>query len=178
MVMSKRKGNSFERDIVNIFKKEFEDEGFMRTPHSGATFGKSNRYRMEGIDEGFSHQMTGDLVVPKKFPFSLECKAYKNFEFHQVLQGENKTLDKWIEQAKDDAEVSEKEMLIVMKFNRKGTYVCTRDLEFSKKDTVLTNYLTNFMYYKERYLIYTLDVFLSFKDSIDLIVKWKQEKTI
>ena len=69
MINGKKKGASFEREVVKVFTEHF-GKGFMRTPHSGATFGKSNRVRIDGIDEGFVNQMTGDLVVPQTFPFS------------------------------------------------------------------------------------------------------------
>ena len=116
MINGQKKGKSFEREIVHIFEKNF-GKGFMRVPQSGAAFGKSNRVRIEGIDENFVSQMTGDLVVPPGFPFNLECKAYKDFEFHQVVYGSCRKLDEWLEQAESDAEVSDKKFLLIMKLS-------------------------------------------------------------
>jgi hypothetical protein len=171
MVASKKKGNRFELEVSKILNQHF-GEGFMRTPNSGATFGKGNRYRMQGIDDGFSHQMTGDLVVPKGFPFSIECKSYKDFEFHQVLQGENKTLDGWIAQAESDAKACNKEMILIMKFSRKGSYICSTDLIDSNK-LPISNILNNYMWYKSQYLIYTLEDFLTISNEINIITDWK-----
>jgi hypothetical protein len=172
-INSKAKGSSFERDIVNRFKILFEDDGFMRTPHSGAQFGASNRHRMQGIDEGFSHQMCGDLVVPEKFPFSIECKAYKDLDFHNIINGSCTTLDEWIEQAEDDAQASDKEMLIVIKINNKGKYVCTHDLNYGPISLGSTS---NVMRYQDSYFVYSYDLFESLCDRFDIVHTWNINK--
>lgn len=170
-VNGKNKGSSFERDIVKEFKRIFNDEGFMRTPHSGATFGKTNRSRMVGIDEGFSHQMTGDLVVPSGFSFSIECKAYKDLDFHNIIKGSSKQLDEWIEQAKFDADECDKAFLLVIKINNKGKYICCKDQPLVGNQTLLD--LDNVLKYKNDYVFFSFEAFEEVAMSMKCIKEWE-----
>jgi Holliday junction resolvase len=172
-VNGKKKGNAFEREIANKFSEEFNDT-FKRVPMSGGLVGGVNRKIVEqGLREDAVEILAGDVISPEGFPFSIECKSYKDFEFHQVLQGENKVLDEWIKQAEDDAKVSNKEMFLVMKFVRKGVYVCTHNLDTSCSDNKIEEQLDNVMWYKGEYIIYTLEDFLKHKLSIDILREWK-----
>lgn len=167
-VNGKQKGNSWERDIANMFSEEFEDT-FRRVPNSGAIVGGLNRKLIkEGLRQDAVEILAGDIIVPKDFPFSLECKSYQDFEFHRVVQGSCKTLDGWIEQAESDANVSKKDFLLIMKFNRKGSFVCS--LPHS-----LQSHLENYMWYKGKYLIYTLEEFLKHKYDIEVVKEWKEK---
>ena len=172
-INSKKKGNSFELALSKDFKILFDDEGFMRSPSSGALFGQSNRYRMQGIAEGFAHQVIGDLVVPENFPFSIECKAYGELDFHNIINGKCSKLDEWIVQAEDDALASKKEMLIVIKINHKGKYVCTRNLELLDKRNV--SHLDNVLKYKNDYFFYSYKEFEAIANEMTLIKEWKDD---
>ncbi len=171
-VNSKKKGNGWEREIANLFSENFNDT-FKRVPQSGALVGGVNRKIVnDGLRSDAVEILAGDVITPKDFPFSLECKSYKDFEFHQVVSGCNKTLDKWIEQAQSDADVSKKQFLILMKFNRKGQYVCSYDLELANEKK-LSNVLSNCLIYKGVFFIYTLDEFIKYSNEILVIRDWK-----
>ena len=85
-----------------------------------------------------------------------------------------KGLEQWLEQAEDDAKVSKKKFLLLMKFNNIGSYVCSENLRTYDGDATLEVHMENFMWYKGKYLIYTLEEFLMRKESIDLLTYWKQ----
>lgn len=171
MMNSKKKGNVWELFIANLFTEHF-GQVFKRVPSSGALVGGKNRKLTEGLRSDAVEILGGDIISPINFPFSIEAKCYKDFEFHQALQGSNKTLDGWIEQAEGDAKVSGKEFLLVMKFNRKGQFVCTNDLEVGRYK--LSDALKNFIRYKDTYLIYTLEEFLELSFMLTPIIEWEK----
>jgi hypothetical protein len=172
-INSKGKGNAFERDIVKLFKVLFEDEGFERNAFSGSLYGGSNRHRMQGMNEEHTSAVCGDIICPKDFPFSIECKAYKELDFHNIINGKCTTLDEWIEQAEDDAKASNKEMLVIIKINNKGKYVCTHDLNYGPStlggmDTVLN--------YQGKFCFYSYDIFEEICKRLDLVHVWSINK--
>lgn len=121
MVNGKKKGNVFERKIANMFSDRFADytgieKPFRRNPDSGSFFGGTNISRTEIYDTDWA--VYGDLICPRNFNFSVECKHYKTAPtISSILKQEVKQWDKWIAQAKQDAEVSEKDMLIIIRYN-------------------------------------------------------------
>ena len=155
-VNSKKKGNSFELAISKILSEHF-NEKFTRVPQSGAITGGANRARTEDLREDAKEILSGDLITPKGHPISYEIKAYADEpKFHQVLLGESKKLDEWIEQSDADAKFSgNKAPVIIFKINRKGTFVAfdmhQKDMEHDGKP---------FMYYKGKSIL-SLDNFLS-----------------
>ena len=171
-VNSKSKGNTWEREIANLFSEQFNDT-FKRVPQSGALVGGFNRKVInEGLRSDAVEILAGDVITPKGFPFSLECKFYKDFAFHQLLSSENKVLDGWIEQAEDDAKVSNKEFLLLMKFNRKGSYVCSSDHSVNEGESCITGIIDDYIVYKKKYIMYSLETFLGIKERINLIHTW------
>ena len=54
-----------------------------------------------------------------------ECKSYKDFPFHQLFTGTVKILESWIGQCMDVADPGDFN-IIIMKFNRKGTFVAVK----------------------------------------------------
>lgn len=121
MVNGKKKGNNFERKIANMFSDRFADyvgipKPFRRNPDSGSFFGGTNVARTEIYDTDWA--VYGDLICPRNFNFSVECKHYKTAPtVSSILKQDVKQWDKWIAQAKQDAEVSEKDMLIIIRYN-------------------------------------------------------------
>lgn len=135
---SKNKGNTFEREIANFLSKLYS-ESFVRAPHSGAYVGGTNSYRKEYLSENQAKSYKGDIVPPDSWHnFNAEAKSYADFPFHQVLAGNCKTLDAWLQQLMDVAEDGDMNILF-MKFNRKGKFVAVQT-----KYTWVTD---NFMYY-------------------------------
>lgn len=120
-INSKQKGNTFERKIAQALSKRFADltgidNSFRRNIDSGSFFGGKNKVRTETYD--LEKATMGDLVCPSAFKFSIECKHYKEPpSFASILKQDNKTLDKWIEQSKQDSENCGKSALVVVKYN-------------------------------------------------------------
>ena len=122
---SKNKGSGFEREVAT-FLSSLYGESFIRAPGSGAYVGGKNQSRTEVLHEGQIRSFKGDIVPGQSFArCNFECKFYADFPFHQVLSGECKQLDSWIEQMMEVADPGDVNILF-MKFNRKGKYVCVQ----------------------------------------------------
>lgn len=161
-INSKRKGNSWELEFSKILTENFKGV-WKRAPMSGAIFGAGNRHRAEGVREDAQEILSGDLISPKDWPFSIECKSYKELEFHQIIKGQCKKLDEWIEQGTSDSVFCKKELFIAMKIVRKGCFVL-----FDAKYLNVTP--KNSMTYKGKYIIISLEEFLEQSKNI-LILK-------
>ena len=137
----KQKGNSFEREVA-IYLSKLYDESFIRAPGSGAYVGGKNQVRTQILHEGQIRSFKGDIVPGQSFSkMNAECKSYADFPFHQVLAGECKTLDSWIDQMMAVAEPSDLNILF-MKFNRKGKFVCVQ--------SSMTWVTDHFLYYSSK----------------------------
>jgi hypothetical protein len=169
-VNGKNKGNSFERVVVKEFKELFHHDGFERNAFSGSLYGGSNRFRMQGKDKDHTGSVVGDIIVPTGFPMTVECKAYKELDFHNIIQGSSRQLDEWIEQAEEDANSVDKNFILVIKINNKGTYVLTNDLSVGSNS--VSNKLKSYSKYKDIYYMYSFDLFKEICQSLDIIVEW------
>ncbi len=121
----KAKGSGFEREVAKFLSEKY-GESFIRAPGSGAYVGGSNQSRTQFLHEGQIRSFKGDVVPGQSFSkMNIECKFYSDFPFNLVLTGNCKVLDGWIEQL---MAVSEKDdlNLLIMKFNRKGRFVCVQ----------------------------------------------------
>ena len=137
----KQKGNSFEREVA-IHLSKLYNESFIRAPGSGAYVGGKNQVRTQLLHEGQIRSFKGDIVPGQSFSkMNAECKSYADFPFHQVLAGECKTLDVWIDQMMAVAESDDLNILF-MKFNRKGKFVCVQ--------SKLTWVTDHFLYYSSK----------------------------
>lgn len=120
-VNGKSKGSSFERKIANLLSERFEPvtgikQGFRRNTDSGSFFGGSNQKRVETHD--LDHALFGDLICPRNFKFSVECKFYKaGPTFSALVKGNIRQWDDWISQAKQDAANSKKKLMLIIKYN-------------------------------------------------------------
>ena len=126
-VNGKQKGNSFERDIANQLSSRFHaftgiEKSFRRNPDSGSFFGGTNVDRTEIYDTDYA--LYGDLICPRTFKYSVECKHYKSAPpLNAIMKQKVTQWDDWIKQALQDANVSQKEMLLIIKYNRTETMV-------------------------------------------------------
>lgn len=121
-VNGKQKGNRFEREIANLLSERFRaytgiETPFRRNPDSGSYFGGKNVARAETHDTEWA--VYGDLICPRKFKFAIECKNYKTAPIlNAILTEKVSEWDTWIKQAQQDATASNKEMLLLVKYNR------------------------------------------------------------
>lgn len=165
-VNGKNKGSVFERKIANLLSARFKDYlgiplGFRRNPDSGAFFGGSNQSRTEKYDTDFA--IFGDLICPKTFLYSIECKHYKSPpSFQSVLKNEVTQWDKWLLQSHQDAAQSEKTSMLIIKYNNVDEFAIVDD-EFPSSIRSCFKYKTNYVYRLEDIL--TLDNSYFFKKS-------------
>lgn len=119
---SKAKGSSYEREVAT-FLSDLYQESFIRAPGSGAYVGGTNSKRKQFLHEGQIRAFKGDIVPGPSFPLmNAECKSYKDFPWHLLLSKECLQLEAWLEQLLDAADAGDFNILM-MKFNRKGSYV-------------------------------------------------------
>lgn len=114
-INSKKKGNSFENQVCKIFRKRFNKE-FSRVPASGAIA----TTRKDQLYENAKEVLSGDIICPPKFKFSIECKSRKDFSLWELL-GDSREVDwsEWWLQCHKDAAASKKEPLLVAKYNNR-----------------------------------------------------------
>lgn len=118
----KAKGNGWEREVAD-FLSTLYNQPFVRVPNSGAFIGGKNSHRKTNLSEQQIRGFKGDIIPGPDFPkLNLEAKFYKDFAFHQVMQGNCAQLDDWINQILNTCDESDINIL-AMKFNRKGSFV-------------------------------------------------------
>lgn len=95
---------------------------FRRTPSSGA-WGKQGQSRFAAKAQDAAGDFHGDIVAPAEanFPFSVECKCYKEVELYKAMYGKSNVWDFWA-QCKNDTPEGMHPML-VMKENMKKPLV-------------------------------------------------------
>ena len=162
----KAKGNGWEREVAD-FLSDLYGESFVRVPNSGAFIGGKNSHRKSNLSEEQIRGFKGDIIPGPSFPnLNLEAKFYKDFAFHQVLQGSCKQLDQWIEQMRDTCDETDLNIL-AMKFNRKGAYIA-----FEAKWLPQILKTPNFMWYhNEKYGPWIITEFNSFWKLNTVIMK-------
>jgi len=114
-INSIKKGKSFENQVCHIFKKHFRKE-FSRVPSSGAIA----TTRKDQLYENAKEVLSGDIICPPKFRFSVECKSRKDFSLWELL-GDSKEIEwhEWFKQARQDAQNSNRAPLVVVKYNNR-----------------------------------------------------------
>ena len=121
-INSKQKGNRFERDIANMLSERFESytgkpQSFRRNADSGSFWGGKNKQRKESHDTGYA--VYGDLVCPRDFNFTIECKNYKSAPpFSAIVSQKVSEWDAWLKQAIQDANESGLDYILIIKYNR------------------------------------------------------------
>lgn len=155
---SKSKGNTFERKISKLLSDRFSkytgiEQAFRRNIDSGSFFGGSNQRRT--ATHNLETACFGDIICPSDFRYSIECKHYKTPpSFKMVIQENIKQWDTWLEQAKQDSANSDKEMLVIVKYNGIDEIVIT-DLEVPLKP----------LYVYKGYKVYLLETYLTLENS-------------
>lgn len=123
---AKAKGNSWEREICSFLGNTLGGN-FQRVPNSGAYIGGKNVFRKTFMDAGQARAAKGDIIPPDALPkLNLEAKNYKDIAFHQIINGECKQLNTWIEQTEEPAD-SDDLSFTIFKITRKGSWVAFRE---------------------------------------------------
>lgn len=142
---SKKKGNRVELEFAKLFTERFK-EPFKRVPMSG---GFGTRVANEAVDNEVKEILTGDLICPKWFIYTVEVKSRVDFNFWDMLNRETKNeIDNWIEQAEHEAIITNKQWIVIVKINNRKPFVIMKttrgfhyDLCYRKilKDNCLIN---------------------------------------
>ena len=110
-VNSKRKGSTAELELSKILIKRFG------MPFARVGVSSGARPKQVKLDGQAAEVLTGDLIVPEMFRFNIECKAVnRNVDFFE----RSALLDKFLEQATNDAMSIGKLPMVCWKRNRKG----------------------------------------------------------
>lgn len=149
-VNGKKKGDSYERLVAKDLSKKFHDT-FRRVPQSGAIMGGQNRFYNKDLRKDAQEILAGDIITPQWFPFTVECKNYKDTpKIRNLLSNGDKDLDQWIKQAKGESEVAGKPWIIVFKVTDiRGKQFVTLDFKhFSEKIVDTKDYPAEYIMYK------------------------------
>lgn len=126
---SKNKGNKLERDFRDELNKAFNCEEFARTPGSGALMGLSNARKNAGLEHITKQTLGSDLICPKWFKWSVECKNYADDpNYSKLIKDDDRVLNGWLGEALFDAETLNLSPMLVFRTNRKGTHVAIPSL--------------------------------------------------
>jgi hypothetical protein len=150
-INSKRKGNSNELYVANLLSERF-GKTFKRVPASGAhgTNLANTDLRQDAIEI-----LSGDIICPADFRFSIEVKSRVSFNFWDLLNKEDTEVDDWIRQAEREAVASKKEFLLIVRVNNRKPFVIVKDLS--------PNIVPGVIY--KNYDIMRMDYFLEFENT-------------
>lgn len=148
-INGKKKGNRNELFFAKELTKRFNKK-FTRVPMSG---GFSTYNKGSGAKQSAMEDLSGDIIPPEGFRFSIEVKSRKDFNFWDLLNDNNNEIDEWIEQIEEEAKISNKEPLLIIKINNRKPFVL-----FPNK------LLKGKLIYKD-YIILRFDYFLLLEDS-------------
>jgi hypothetical protein len=154
-VNGKAKGNRGELDCTKILDERFGKGKFKRVPMSGAFTGGMNRFKTENISEEAKGILSGDIMTPKEFKFSIEHKNYSKLEFWDLFNSSS-DLFKWMEQCEGDAEFAKKYPMLIVKINHHKRIV------FIKID------VGNYFFECRRWYCYNLEDLLKLEDDFFL----------
>ena len=110
MINSRNKGSKNERKVTALYK-DWTGYDFSRTPASGGLKWKSNNSIIGDIT-------CSDESHKDRFPFTIECKSYKEVNFEQLLSANKniKILEFW-SQAVKDAWRAKKTPILMVRYN-------------------------------------------------------------
>ena len=123
-INSKNKGSTAERALCKILKERWPDKEWMRVPASGARLGQSNKQKYSAVEENVKEVLSGDIICPSDFKFSIESKCYADISFWDLFN-ESSDLHSWMKQCSEDAAFANKWPLLVVKINRHKHFAAT-----------------------------------------------------
>lgn len=119
-INSKQKGSRVEREFATEFTKKFGQD-FRRVPASGA---HGTNIAESNIRQDAKEILSGDLITPIDFKFCVEIKARAAWNFWDLISNSKKSeLYEWINQVENEALVSKKSPLLIIKVNARKPFV-------------------------------------------------------
>ncbi len=153
---SKTKGSNFEREIADKLNKAFNTDQFARVPLSGALFGKSNRTRAGAFSEQTRTTFANDITSPEWFPFSSECKNYKDKPNpFSLLTNNDATFDEWLGKTCFDASNNKQVPILFFKVTHRGTYVV-----LPKQLIAPCEQINSYLLYKDNFVVLSFDEYV------------------
>lgn len=153
-VDGKAKGDRTENNLCKLLTKHFETE-FTKAPGSGAL-----ATIRESLPEHAMKTLTGDLCVPEKFKWVIECKGgYEDdIDLANAIGGDGvPRLDEFIEQSSRDADFCGRKPIVCWKRNRKPWLAMLRQEDLVHCDNIATGDMEdNFpyrLYYRDWIMI-------------------------
>lgn len=128
---SRTKGNTFERKVCKILNEFFGTTEFIRSPGSGAFSTTHN------LPDHL--KFSGDLITPKTFKYTIECKKGYNKENIGSIFNPKSDLISFIDQAEKDSSKINKNFLLIMQQDRKEILCLLNE----KKSLALATYAEN-----------------------------------
>lgn len=159
--MSKRKGKTGEKNIVN-FLKDLTNLSWVRVPNSGSFTGGKNRERAKYLTEDQLSAMLSDIFPPNElfYKFIIESKFYKNFSFAKIIKKKefNKKLDRWCKELLYDCitylmySKSSKPIipLLWIRINNEGDWLLINEGYFTQLFDTKINYNNNAIYHLQK----------------------------
>ena len=122
-VAPKPKGSSWERAVA-IKLSERTGLEFRRVPGSGAWMGGMNRQKNMNVLSGAQEALSGDIMGPDGWPFSIECKNTKAYpRFHLMLKDRDTQIDGFLLEAMTDAHHVQKVPILALKRTLRGEFM-------------------------------------------------------
>jgi hypothetical protein len=153
---SKSKGNRFELEIKSFLNRIYDTSEFARVPNSGAIMGGKNWNKNKGIAKGADQFFGSDIVIPEWYPYSIECKFYSDLDFHNIVRGNSKLLNTWLNKTVKDAVNFKKIPMLFFKINYCGTFACIPSYFIDNEDSLI---IGSFITYKSVFIIFSLETF-------------------
>lgn len=128
---SGRKGKRGERGLCQLLSDRFKGQVFSRVIGSGA-------HGWRTMSESTKKVLTGDIVAPDNFKFTIECKhGYVEIELCGALDNGNKKIDAFLYQANKDADRLGRRPLVCWKKDRQPWLVFIRKEDLPLSDTTI-----------------------------------------
>lgn len=128
----KSKGNGFESQIAKKLSVGLAPLNFMRSPGSGARVGGKNFEKFgEMFGEDALKLFVADVVPINErktglsFLHSVECKSYKTPDNFTAMAAGTANVFKWFEESAEDAVKTDKNPLLIFKWNNTPIFVAT-----------------------------------------------------
>jgi hypothetical protein len=128
----KSKGNNFEGQIAKKLSAALAPLNFMRSPGSGARVGGKNFEKFGTMfgEEALAIFVADVVPINEKkegltFLHSIECKSYKTPDGFTSLVAGTANVFKWFEESVVDALKTNKNPILIFKWNNKPIFVAT-----------------------------------------------------
>ena len=150
-INSKAKGNRGELELAKIFSERF------KMPFARVGVSSGARTKNTKLPDNAAETMTGDIICPPGFRFSIECKSYnKTIDFFE----QSKLLDQWLNQTLSDAATVKKIPMLCIKRPQKGWIALIPAIVFPTRVMTESNVFAYYAIYGGHYLVCELNTLL------------------